>query len=91
MSTSFSNPIAGQDAWCGDPRDWSQHVVDLTAYAGQTVNLRFRLATDSSISREGWYIDDVRVITPSGCLDNSSIFSDGFESSDTSAWSSSTP
>ena len=91
VSDIFSNPIAGQDAWCGDPRDWSQHVVDLTAYAGQTVNLRFRLATDTSVGREGWYIDDVRVITPSDCLDNSNIFSDGFESSDTSAWSSTTP
>jgi len=91
VSTSFSNPIGGQDAWCGDPRDWSQHVVDLTTYAGQTVKLRFRMATDSSVSREGWYIDDVRVITPSDCFENTSIFIDGFESGDTSAWTSTTP
>ncbi len=64
VSTSFSNPIGGQNAWCGDPRDWTYTVVDLTAYAGSNVKLRFRMATDSSVSREGWYIDDVRVITP---------------------------
>ncbi len=91
VSTSYSNPIGGQDAWCGDPRDWTHTVVDLTDYAGSDVMLRFRMATDSSVSREGWYIDDVRVITPSDCFDGTSIFRDGFESGDTSEWSSSTP
>ena len=87
VSTGFSNPIAGQDAWCGDPRDWTLHEVDLDAYAGQTVRLRFRLATDSSVNREGWYVDDVRVITPSACLDDTSLFRDDFESGGASAWS----
>jgi len=91
VSTSYSNPIGGQNAWCGDPRDWTHTVVDLTAYAGSDVMLRFRMATDSSVSREGWYIDDVKVITPSDCIDGSSIFRDGFESGDTSAWSVSGP
>ena len=91
VSTSFSNPIGGQNAWCGDPRDWTHTVVDLTAYAGSNVKLRFRMATDSSVSREGWYIDDVRVITPSDCFDGTSIFRDGFESGDTTVWSSATP
>jgi len=86
VSTSYSNPIGGQNAWCGDPRDWTFTVVDLTAYAGQSVKLRFRMATDSSLSREGWYIDDVRVITPSDCVGDGGIFSDGFESGDTSLW-----
>lgn len=86
VSTSYSNPIGGQDAWCGDPRDWTFTVVDLTAYAGQSVKLRFRLATDTSVGHEGWYVDDVRVITPSSCLDNTSIFDDDFEGGDTSLW-----
>jgi len=91
VSTCCDNPIEGELAWCGDPRDWTFKVVDLDAYAGQTVTLRFRLATDSSASREGWYIDDVRVITPSDCTENLGLFSDGFESGDTSAWASTTP
>ncbi len=91
VSSSYSNPISGQNAWCGDPRDWTFTVVDLTAYAGQNVTLRFRMATDTSVSREGWYIDDVRVITPSDCADNSALFRDGFESGDATAWWYSTP
>jgi len=91
VSTCCSNPIQGQAAWCGDPRDWTLKVVDLTAYAAEKITLRFRLATDSSVSREGWYIDDVRVITPSDCTSGPDLFHDGFESGDTTAWSSTAP
>jgi hypothetical protein len=90
VSTCCSNPIQAQDAWCGDPRDWALYQVDLSSYAGQSVNIRFRMATDSSVSREGWYVDDVRVITPTDCSDTG-LFADGFESGDTSAWSSTSP
>jgi hypothetical protein len=50
--------LGGLEGWCGDPQDWLRSVVDLDAYAGQTVRFRFRLGTDSSVGREGWYLDD---------------------------------
>jgi len=59
ISTCCSNPIGGQQAWSGLSDVMSQVVVDLSAYAGATANIRFRLATDSSVSDDGWYIDDV--------------------------------
>jgi hypothetical protein len=55
------NPLAGLSGWCGDPQDWLNSIVDISAYAGQTVRLRFRVGTDSSVGREGWTIDDVAV------------------------------
>ncbi len=61
----FGNPLAGQPAWCGDPQDWLASVVDLSAYAGQQVRFRFHLGTDSSLKREGWFVDTVRV---QGCV-----------------------
>ncbi|HEX9616990.1 MAG TPA: S8 family serine peptidase, partial [Anaerolineales bacterium] len=61
VSGTFGNPLAGKDAWCGDPQDWINSVVALDDYAGQAVRFRFRLATDNSTAREGWYIDDVVV------------------------------
>ena len=82
VSTCCHNPIAGASAWCGDPQDWTSAVVNLTAFKGRTVRLRFRVATDDGVSREGWYIDDVAVQSCS-----SQVFSDGFESGDISAWS----
>ncbi len=53
--------LGGVNGWCGDPQDWLNSVVDLNTYAGQTVQFRFRLGTNSAIGREGWYIDDVVV------------------------------
>ena len=85
-----SNPLFGFDAWCGDPQDWLRSVVDLDAYSGETVQLRFRLGTDSSVDHPGWDIDDVWV---QSCVagDPSTIFIDGFEAGDTSAWTNTSP
>ena len=72
IDDSFSNPAANTEAWCGDPQDWLNSIVDFNDYAGETVMFRFRMATDSSISHEGWYIDDVRVqscVTPQSICD----------------------
>ncbi len=54
------NPLAGKSAWCGIS-DWTWSVVDLNNYAGQTVQLRFRLGTGNVGSAEGWYVDDITV------------------------------
>jgi bacillopeptidase F (M6 metalloprotease family) len=85
ISSTFNNPLSGEEAWCGDPQDWLRSVVDLDAYAGETVQFRFRLGTDSSVDHPGWDIDDVWVqsCVPEGTDD---IFADGFESGDASAW-----
>ncbi len=61
VDSGFSNPLAGIHAWCGDPQDWLNSVVNLAGYEGQNARFRFRLGSDSSQSREGWYIDDVVV------------------------------
>jgi hypothetical protein len=62
---SSTNPVYPANVWCGDPQDWLKSVVQLDAYAGQQVQFRFRLGSDTSISREGWYIDDLQV---QGCV-----------------------
>ena len=61
-----SNPLDGSQAWCGDPQEFLNSVVDISTYAGQTVNFRFRLGSDNSVGREGWAIDDVKVQTCNG-------------------------
>ncbi len=60
ISSSFSNPLAGLQAWCGTTT-YTNTIADLTSYAGQTVQLRYRLGSDSSVSNPGWDIDDVKV------------------------------
>jgi len=61
VHTGLGNTIAGQNAWCADPQGWVESITRLDAFAGQTVQVRFRLLTDSSVGREGWYLDDVRI------------------------------
>ena len=64
-------------------------MVNLDAYAGQTARFRFRLGSDSSVSREGWYLDDVKV---QSCeVFAVPLFADGFDDGTTSAWSSVLP
>ena len=86
VNSCCSNPIIGSNAWCGDPQNWLNSVANVTAFAGQTALFRFRIATDSSVSREGWYVDDVAV---QGCIPNA-LFADGFESGNSNAWTGGT-
>lgn len=70
-----AGPLSGSDAWCGDPQEYLNSIVDIDSYSGQTVQFRFRKSNDGSVGHGGWDIDDVRVI---GC-DTDLIFDDGFE------------
>ena len=96
MTDPYDGPTTGLgdlDGWCDDlgaaATLWKKAVVDIDAYAGQTVRFRFRLGTDSSVSREGWYVDDVAV---QACIPyEPPLFADGFESGDQSAWSQTVP
>ena len=60
ISGSFQNPLAGLQAWCNGSA-YSNVIADLSSYAGQTVQFRFRLGSDSSVSDVGWDVDDVMV------------------------------
>ncbi|MBE5316038.1 MAG: hypothetical protein H4O13_11640 [Xanthomonadales bacterium] len=63
ISSSFGNPLGGRSGWCEpDPgRAYANTLVDLSPYAGSSVRLRWRVGTDSSEGREGWYVDDIAV------------------------------
>lgn len=69
---------ASQPAWCGDPQPYLKSVVDLSAFAGQNVRLRFRARTDSNVGRvpHGWYVDNISV---QSCRNLDVMFANGFE------------
>ena len=86
ISSSFSNPLGGLQGWCGpNPAPYQQTIADLSAYQGQTVQLRWRIGTDSSVSRPGWDVDEV-VVQSCAFGPSALIFADGFESGTTDAW-----
>jgi len=59
------NPIAGRPAFGGISPGFparSQLVLDFgTQFAGQSVQLRFRIGSDDNSARSGWIIDDIEV------------------------------
>lgn len=40
---------------------WQNEVFDLSGFKQDSVRIRFRLTSDGSVSRDGWYLDDVRI------------------------------
>lgn len=74
---------------------WAEHSASLAAWEGQEVIVRWLLSTDGSVEHEGWWIDDVEITSagvPGPCVPGpDGLFSDGFESGDTGAWSDATP
>ncbi len=68
ISTSFSNPIGGRQAWTGNSGGWGTSVVNLPASAnGQSVVLRWRVGTDNGVSGTGAYIDNIVVSAGYAC------------------------
>jgi bacillolysin len=63
IATGTGNPLKGRRAFTGESHGYGASRVDLTDFAGHTVELRFRLGSDRSGSGQGWYIDDIRVYT----------------------------
>ena len=61
-STINNNPqstISGRQAWSGGSGSYIQTIVDISSFAGQTIDIRWRMASDQIVSGEGWYVDDI--------------------------------
>ena len=62
ISTNFLSPIAGRQAWSGNSGGFVTTTANLGPnVAGQTIKLRFRFASDCSVSGTAWRIDTIRV------------------------------
>jgi hypothetical protein len=69
MGTTTGNPLGGRRAWSsavGEPR---RTVVDLTSFSG-AIRVRYRWASDNSVTSNGWWIDDFRMLRESVCPPN---------------------
>ncbi|MBL0060795.1 MAG: carboxypeptidase regulatory-like domain-containing protein [bacterium] len=59
----YTGPLPGVPCFGGLITTWTTYDVDLSAYAGQSVQIAFRFCSNDNSTREGWYIDDVTVQT----------------------------
>lgn len=94
----------GQGGWAGANASWASSTWNATAlqsgtFAGQLVQLEVRYGTDSSANNFGFRFDEVTLTNvdmqiadaqSDVCVSNV-LFIDGFESGNTSAWSSTVP
>lgn len=60
---AYDTTHQGEEAWAGDKstQGWVEYTADLSAYAGQTIHLRFGLYSNSITTAPGVYIDDLVV------------------------------
>lgn len=61
----------------GGSGGWRHDRVDLTPYAGRTVQLRLNLMTDAAFMERGWFADDFALV-----VDGATVWSDDVESGD---------
>ncbi len=47
--------------YTGTATAWAQETIDLSAYAGTSVQMRFRYSTDQLVLEEGFYVDDIEI------------------------------
>lgn len=62
-SGTGDDPSGNSHGWAynGTTNGWMQESVDLSAYAGKQVQVRFEYVTDAAVNGEGMLIDDIRV------------------------------
>lgn len=58
----FTNsPLALLGAWSGDQQTWREGVLALGDYVGETIQFRFRFASDRAVGDVGFWVDDISV------------------------------
>ncbi|MCI0518764.1 MAG: immune inhibitor A [Chloroflexi bacterium] len=57
------DPVGSNYGWgyTGVSGDWIQETVDLSAYTGEKVTLRFDYVTDAAVHAEGFLLDDIAI------------------------------
>jgi hypothetical protein len=61
ISANFASAIAGRPAFSGALTSWTERIATIPAAAGQTVSIRFLMASDQSLADVGVWLDDICV------------------------------
>jgi len=70
--TSDTCGLPTGDYFTGAGTAWAEYTADLAAWSGQTVQFRWEMSTDGSVTRTlGWNIDDISIRTPQVCAPGS--------------------
>jgi bacillolysin len=61
LSNGSGNPLGGRQAFSGVSNGYQSTRIDISSLAGNALRFRFRIGTDSTVGRMGWFVDDVSV------------------------------
>ncbi len=92
VEVSTGGPWTAIASFSGDNGSTFEEVeLDVAMLDGAaTAQVRFRLDSDSSVTADGWYLDDIQIEAAATQV-SPPLFGDGFESGDTSAWTVTVP
>ena len=75
--TAISTNYNGTGKWKGGGGVWTRPSLDLSAYAGQTVQIAFHFTSDNVNDDVGWFVDDVALVTGTPVFNNPETFEEG--------------
>ncbi len=52
----------GEPLYDGLQATWVNEEMDLTSYNSNQVKIKFELKTDGSVTKDGWYVDDIGIL-----------------------------
>jgi len=68
LSAAYSNPLGGRQAWSGSSGGFLTTTAHLPASAsGQTIQLRWRRGSDTSVAGTGWRVDTLSLVAGRTC------------------------
>lgn len=70
-----NNLLINGFAFGGSSNGWIETVADLSLFANQSVQLRFRLSSDVATGGQGWWIDDVIIGKDLTYIENTATYS----------------
>jgi VCBS repeat-containing protein len=77
ISTNFGCPLSNRPAWSGTINSYTNTVVNLPSVAaGQTIQLRWRCASDNGTGAAGWRIDSIGIGGTICCQNTAPILAD---------------
>lgn len=67
----YANTAAGQGRqlpvnsllYDGAQKEWVKEEIDLNAFAGKQIKIRFSVLSDEYVQKDGWYLDDISIVT----------------------------
>lgn len=74
VSDGYPDIFPNLPGYTGKSNGWIHESLDLSAYAGQEIQLQFRYMTDWGTALNGFFVDNVKVTA-----DGNEVFSDGAE------------